>query len=73
MKQLHALNLLDSGITAVGAEELRTTLPNCRVIHPSVAHIPPTSRGRKVRLRRVTFEFFAQLTDSHTISVLLNP
>ncbi len=46
MKQLHALNLLDSGITAVGAEELRTTLPNCRVIHPSVAHIPPTNRGR---------------------------
>ncbi len=33
---------------------------------------PPTSRGRKVRLRRVTFDVFAQLTDFHTMSVLLN-
>ena len=34
--------------------------------------MPPTSRGRMVRLRRITSAVFAQLTDSHTISVLLN-
>ncbi len=32
----------------------------------------PTSRGRRARLRRVTFDVFAQLWRQHTMSVLLN-
>ena len=29
----------------------------------------PTSRGRKARLRRVTFDVFAQFSRFHTMSV----
>jgi hypothetical protein len=34
--------------------------------------LPLTSRGRKARLRRVTFAVFAQFSRFHTMIVLLN-
>ena len=34
--------------------------------------MPPTSRGRRARLRRVTFDVFAQFLRQHTMNVLLN-
>ena len=37
-----------------------------------IASQPPTSRGRKARLRRVTFDVFAQFSRFHTMKVLLN-
>ena len=44
----------------------------CNVYHFSSTNNLSTQCGRKVRLRRVTFDVFAQFSRFHTISVLLN-
>ena len=48
-------------------------MPQSRMQSPTQFNfMPPTSRGRKARLRRVTFDVFAQFLRQHTMSVLLN-
>ena len=60
-----------SDCTAEGSEQMRE--PEQRIMRIKMAvEEPPTSRGRKVRLRRVTFDVFAQLWRQHTMNVLLN-